>query len=360
MLKALGLCLGMLLPCAVQATSVVFLNPGYSKEDFWARYSSFMQAAADDLGLQLRIEYGRRQPSRTLDQARRVLEGNDKPDYLVVVNEQYIAPQILRMALGSGVKLFVVNNALTPAQLRSIENQPDTYAPVLGTLTVNDEQAGFQMLHALLKQLPSSDGPIDLVAFSAVKNTPASQLREEGMRRALADFPQVRLRQVVYGNWNRQRAYEQAQVLLQRYPQVRLVWTASDEMAFGAMQAFEEAGRVPGRDVLFSAVNASPHALQARIEGRLSALVGGQFTLGGWALVMLHDDALGVPVDRDGAREHSVPALHLIEPDEARQWLTHLQRDDLGLDLLGLSAMGRPTRYRYPFLEPERHTRSAQ
>lgn len=351
MFKALGLWLGLSLSFAAQATSVVFLNPGYRQEDFWSRYSSFMQAAADDLGMQLRVEYGRSQPALILDQARQALKAPGKPDYLIMVNEQYVAPQILRLAQGSGVKVFIVNNALTPAQMHSVDTQPQTYAPVLGTLTVNDEQAGFEMLHGLLEQLPAEDGPVDLVAFAAVKNTPASQLREEGMRRALADFPQVRLRQVVYGGWSRQRAYEQAQVLVQRYPKLRLVWCANEEMAFGAMRAFEEAGRAPGRDVLFSAVNASPEALQARIDGRLSVLAGGHFTVGGWAMVMLHDDAQGLPVDRDGLREHKVSALHLIDRAEAQQWLQSLRRKDLGLDLRHLSAQGRPADYRYPFLQ---------
>ncbi|NER59183.1 ethanolamine ammonia-lyase, partial [Pseudomonas sp. MAFF212428] len=48
---------------------------------------------------------------------------------------------------------------------------------------------------------------------SGLKHTPAAQLREQGMQRALAEFPGVRLRQLVYGAWSRERAYEQAQQL---------------------------------------------------------------------------------------------------------------------------------------------------
>ena len=206
------------------------------------------------------------------------------------------------------------------------------------------------MLHQMVAQLPRDVGAVDLVAFAGLKTTPASQLREEGMRRALADFPQVRLRQVVYGGWSRQRAYEQAQQLLERYPATRLVWSANDEMAFGAMQAFEAAGRKPGRDVLFSAVNSSPEALRARIDGRLSVLMGGHFTLGGWAMVMLHDDAHGLALNRDGLREHSAPVLQVIDQAKARRWLKLLERDDYGVDFQRYSAEGRPSGYQYPFL----------
>ncbi|MGS7251777.1 ABC transporter substrate-binding protein [Pseudomonas anuradhapurensis] len=352
MLKALcqSLCLILPLAASAQPASVVFLNPGLSTETFWTTYTRFMQAAADELGMTLRVEYSERRADLALSHARAILNGPQRPDYLVLVNEQYVAPEIMRLSRGTGVKLFLVNNGLTASQALSIEAQPDKYAEPLGTLVSNDEEAGFQMLHQMVAQLPRDSGPVDLLAFAGVKTTPASQLRVEGMRRALADYPQVRLRQVVYGGWNRQRAYEQAQQLLERYPDTRLVWSANDEMAFGAMQAFEEAGHRPGHDVLFGTVNGSPEALRARIDGRLSVLLGGHFSLGGWAMVMLHDDALGLTVNRDGLREHRVPVLQVIDQAKAKRWLELLERADYGVDFQHYSAEGRPASYQYPFL----------
>ncbi|HDS1679688.1 TPA: ABC transporter substrate-binding protein [Pseudomonas putida] len=352
MLKALcqSLCLGLPLAASAQAASVVFLNPGQSNETFWTSYSRFMQAAADELGMTLRVEYSERDAALAMSQARAILKGPQRPDYLVLVNEQYVAPEIIRLSQGTGVKLFLVNNGLTANQAMSIRAQPDKYGQVLGTLTANDQQAGFRMLHEMVALLPRDNEPIDLVAFAGVKTTPASQLREEGMRQALADFPQVRLRQVVYGGWNRERAYEQAQQLLQRYPKTRLVWAANDQMALGAMQAFEEAGRKPGRDVMFGAINSSPEALRARIDGRLGVLMGGHTTLGGWAMVLLHDDARGLEINRDGKREHTLPLLQSIDQARARRWLKLLERDDYGVDFQHYSAEGRPPSYQYPFL----------
>lgn len=352
MFKALcqSLCLFLPLSAGAQAASVVFLNPGHANENFWVGYTRFMQAAADDLGMQLRVEYSERRADLVLSQARAILSGPQRPDYLVLVNELYVAPEIIRLSRDSGVQLFLVNNGLTDNQLESVRAQPDKYPPVLGTLTSNDEQAGYQMLREMVAKLPPSDEPIDLLAFAGVKTTPASQRREQGMRRALADHPQVRLRQVVYGGWNRERAFEQAQLLLERYPQAQLVWSANDEMAFGAMQAFEAAGRKPGVDVLFGAVNSSPEALRARIDGRLSVLMGGHFTVGGWAMVMLHDHAQGIAINRDGGGEYSLPVLQSIDQAKARRWLALQEGDDYGLDFHRFSAEGRPADYRYPFL----------
>jgi ABC-type sugar transport system substrate-binding protein len=63
MVKVLFACVWLLGPafCGVaQAASVVFLNPGMSTETFWVSYAQFMQAAAKDLGLDLRVRYGER------------------------------------------------------------------------------------------------------------------------------------------------------------------------------------------------------------------------------------------------------------------------------------------------------------
>lgn len=332
--------------CA-RAESVLFLNPGSTQEAFWVSYSQFMQAAARDLGIDLRILYAQRQPELTLAQARLALQGPERPDYLVFVNEQYVAPQILRMANGSGVKLFIVNSGLTSNQQALVTEGADR----IGSLVPNDEEGGYLMMKELIRLHPpvAPGESIDLLAFSGLKITPSAQLREKGMQRALAENPQVRLRQLVYGGWTQQRAYEQAKQLLVRYPNVSLVWAANDEMAFGAMRAASEAGKVPGKDLLFSAVNTSPEALQAVVDGRLSALLGGHFTLGGWALVELHDHAQGVDLNQYGGRDRQIPLLQLIDRDHARRILAMGASPDYGVQFRKLSAKGRPVSYRYPF-----------
>ncbi|PNB74377.1 LacI family transcriptional regulator [Pseudomonas sp. GW456-E7] len=346
-LLTLGMVVG---PCA-QAASVLFLNPGTPTEAFWASYSQFMQAAATDLGMDLRIQYSDRVSENTIRQAREALQGDHRPDYLVFVNEQYIAPEVLRLAKGSGVKLFMVNNALTADQMKLIGARPDKYPDLLGSLVPNDEEGGYLMLKELIRQHgPVAPGQtIELLAFSGLKVTPSAQYREKGLRRALAEHPEVRLRQLVYGGWTRQRAYEQARLLFKRYPQTSLVWAANDEMAFGVMQAYVEAGGEPGKGVLFGAINNSPEALQALLDRRLSVLLGGHFSLGGWALVQLHDYDEGVDISQYGGRDRQIPLLQLIDRAQARRLLAIGATQDFGVDFHKLSAKGRPASWRYPF-----------
>ncbi|WP_438869473.1 ABC transporter substrate-binding protein [Pseudomonas sp. L1(2025)] len=348
MLKVLIACvwlLGFAYGAGAHATSVVFLNPGTSTETFWVSYAQFMQAAAKDLGLDLRVRYSERNAANTLAQAREALQGSERPDYLVLVNEQYVAPQILRMAQGSGVKLLMVNNALTADQVQLLDTHKD--ARWIASLVADDEQAGYLMLTDLLRQHgPIAPGDsLDLLAFSGAKNTPAAQLREQGLRRALAEHPEVRLRQLVYGQWSRRRAFEQASQLFKRYPQTALVWSANDEMALGAMQALQDRGHMPGKDVLFSAVNSSPDILKARLDGRLNTLVAGHFTLGGWAMVLISDDARGVDIGAYGGRDRQQALFQLIDAAQAQRLLA----PPPPVDFRALSAVGKPGSYQYPF-----------
>ncbi|VVM35685.1 hypothetical protein PS619_00012 [Pseudomonas fluorescens] len=338
---------GALFQTGARAESVLFLNPGSTQEAFWVSYSQFMQAAAQDLGIDLQILYSQRQPELTLAQARLALQGPNRPEYLIFVNEQYVAPQILRLAQNSGVKLFMVNAALTADQQAMVGERDDR----IGSLVPNDEEGGYLMMKELIRLHPSTPGtePIEVLAFSGLKVTPSAQLRERGMQRALAEHPQTRLRQLVYSGWTQERAYEQAKQLFARYPKVSLVWSANDEMVFGAMRAYAETGKVPGKDALFSAVNTSPAALQALVDGRLSALVGGHFTLGGWALVELHDVEQGVELDRYGGRDRQIPLLQLIDKRHARQMLAMGKSPNYGVNFRKLSAKGQPASYRYPF-----------
>lgn len=334
----------------VRAASVVFLNPGHADEIFWRDYSRFMQAAADSLGMQLTVLYSERDRHLMIDQARRLLDGH-RPDYLLFVNEEYAAPEILRLFKSSGVRLFLLHNSLTPNQQALLGKPRERYPNWIGSMIANDREAGFLMADRLIREYQAryGDGPVDMLAFLGLRNTPVSQSREAGLQEALARHPQVRLRQMAQGDWGMQRAYEQAQQLLVRYPQTRLIWSANDQMAFGAMRAVEEAGGKPGETVLFSALNNSSDVLQARIDGRVSALAAGHFTLGGWAMVLLHDYDAGLDFAERGGVDREERLFQMFDAKQARQLQRHIASRGYDLDFNQFSAVRHPGMRSYRF-----------
>jgi len=333
------------------ATSVVFLSPGSASETYWASYSGFMQAAAKELGMSLQVRYSNRDSQAMVAQAREALFGVDRPEYLMFVNETFAGPEILRLSRHSTVKLFAVSNSLTPDQIKMLGNLHDNFPHWIGSLTGNDEEGGYLMASELIRlNGPVAPGQtIDMLAFSGASFTPAAQRREAGLERALAEHPEVRLRQMVHGGWERERAAEQARLLFNRYPETRLVWSANDEMAFGAMAALRETGRIPGKDVLFSALNSSNEALHALLDGSLSVLTGGQFTLGGWAMVVLHDYDATRPELRKDIGPRQARMLQMIDSREAQRLLSAGQEPGYGVKFRDYSLTGKPASSDYHF-----------
>jgi ABC-type sugar transport system substrate-binding protein len=334
------------------ATTVVFLNPGSAPDPYWSSYSRFMQAAADKLGFSLRVRYTDRDTRTLLNFAREALRGEQRPDYLVFSNELNVAPEILRLSVGSGVKLMAVNNTFTANQLEILGNVSERYPDFLGSLIGNDEEGGYltaSRLIALHPPVPPGQ-TIEMLAFSGTNGTPVSLLREQGLYRALAEHPQVRLRQIVLGGWRRDRAEEQALMLLKRYPDVSLIWAANDLMAFGAMDAVRASGKQPGTDVLFGAINDSTAALQAQLEGRLNVVVGGHFTLGGWALVLLHDYDQTTPSARRPIGDQRVRSLQIKERRDVMNYMSANVRDDYGIDVRQYTEGRSPQGSASPFL----------
>ncbi|MBT9504151.1 MAG: ABC transporter substrate-binding protein, partial [Burkholderiaceae bacterium] len=218
----------------------------------------------------------------------------------------------------------------------------------------NAEEAGYLTAKALIAQglrakLLGADGLLHLLAIAGDKSTPVSVLRNQGMQRAVAEQAgKVRLEQIVYADWRRDKAAEQAGWLLARYPQARLLWAGSDQMAFGAMEAAQQIGREPGRDMLFSAINTSPEAMQARIAGRLCSLAGGHFMAGAWALVMLYDHHHGRDFADEGL-ELDRPMFTLFDRATAERYLQRFGDGIGGIDFRPFSKVLNPRLKRYDF-----------
>ncbi|WP_424991249.1 ABC transporter substrate-binding protein [Fluviibacterium sp. S390] len=75
------------------------------------------------------------------------------------------------------------------------------------------------------------------------------------------------------GDFARDMGRQVMETLLQAHPDVNIVYAHNDEMAIGAIQALELAGRKPGEDVLVVSIDGTRDALQAIIDGKMGVTV---------------------------------------------------------------------------------------
>jgi ABC-type sugar transport system substrate-binding protein len=95
-------------------------------------------------------------------------------------------------------------------------------------------------------------------------------------------------------NWSYDEAYRQTENWLNRGGCVDAIWAANDDIALGAIDALEKAGRKPGRDVFVGGLNWSANGLYKVAEGQMTMTHGGHFFAGAWSIVLLHDYIQGI------------------------------------------------------------------
>lgn len=271
--------------------NVVFLSPDDSR--FWQLVAGFMEVVAEDLEVDLEVQYDRESHRFSyLRMAKDVLSREEKPDYLLFMCKEHVTESMLRLTDGTGVKSFTFNTDVPDAARASI-GMPRTVLPSwLGHLSPDNIAAGRVLVTLLGKQAEqlglASQSTLPMVALSGTLDSSAAKDRNRGLL-AAAVQQRSELLQLVYANWSRELAREKTEVLLERYPNTVSIWSASDGMALGAIEAARNAGRDPGKDLLVGGIDWEPEALEKIRQGELLVSLGRHFMGGGLALLLLHD-----------------------------------------------------------------------
>jgi ABC-type sugar transport system substrate-binding protein len=310
------------------ATSVVFINPGKSDEPFWRSVTRFMEPAANQLDIQLEVLYADRNHVKMVQLMQQVAQRDKKPDFVIIVNEKASGGAMLKLAEQAKIPTLIAFSTFEGDMARDYGVPRQQYHYWLGSITPNAYQAGRETAAELLRQASrTTDGKLHVAMIAGDRVTPTGVERARGAASVFAETPQVVFEQTVYGDWERARAYEQAGGLMVRYPKLNVIWCASDLMAFGAIDVAEAVGRKPGKDIFISAFNNSPDVLKERINGRISALAGGHFTAGAWALVMLYDYAHGSDF-ADQGMQLQLPLFVLFDGELSARFLQRYGAED--------------------------------
>lgn len=258
-----------------------FINPGLADESFWQDVDLFMTEVARQYELPLQILHANRDHVKMIHLAEQLASQAHKPEYLLLVNEKGVAGKMLEALTGSGIRVMMLLNDLSPEEKRQLLLSDYWKTHWLGSLIPDNYFIGFETAQALAlrgKQTFPGVAALSVALISGDKVTQASVERESGAINFLSSDPAIKITQTVYGQWQESRAEEQMSILLQRYPDLKLVWTANDHMAFGAMRAARARGKTPGKDILFATHNTSEKVLQALADDEVGVLGGGAFS----------------------------------------------------------------------------------
>lgn len=274
--------------------SVFFLNPGAKEDFFFQRMSTFMEAAAKNLQIDLKIAYCNRNHLKIYREAKKVIDGEELPDYMILINEKNAVSKVLPMANNKGIKTLIINEGFFDTS-EDMGEPRAKFENWLGELLPDDYHAGYMLSRSLIQQALANrkeeekDKPLEVVAITGTHKTESAMFRVQGMKNAIAAFPNVKLRQVVHAYWERERAKNITFSLLKRYPNAKVIWAASDGMALGVTDALAVLGKTAGKEIHTGGIDWASFAFDKVKEGTFTATVGGHFMDGAWGLIMLYD-----------------------------------------------------------------------
>ena len=98
--------------------------------------------------------------------------------------------------------------------------------------------------------------------------------REKGFRETIAKYPNMKIIKSQTGDFTRSKGKEVMEAFLKAEGKnINAVYAHNDDMALGAIQAIEEAGMKPGKDIILVSIDGVKDAFVAMTQGKLNCSV---------------------------------------------------------------------------------------
>ena len=268
----------------------VLLNPN-SDHSFWRLFEETMKAACQDLGCSVESYHADRDQFKMIDQVHEIGRRVKKPDAVFFQSLKKNGPAVLEALEKYEITGFLINAGLDTEQAKTYGGPRERYEYWVGQMVPDDYNAGKTIAKALYRKAVDrgyyNNGKIQFLGILGTLSDSASIERERGLRDFINLKPDAELLQTVEGKWSAETSEKIMQKLMVRYPDVKLVWAASDSMANGVIKACEASKREC--DILTVGVDWERQALENIKRNKLLGSAGGHYMEAGWATVLMFD-----------------------------------------------------------------------
>lgn len=151
-------------------------------------------------------------------------------------------------------------------------DSPDTtlYKTFLGSdFILEGKKAG----EWLTKEFGSATGQVNIVELQGTTGSAPANDRKKGFADAIAADPKYKIVASQTGDFTRAKGKEVMEAFLKSQSKIDVLYAHNDDMALGAIEAIEGAGKKPGQDIKIVSVDGVRDALQALSDGKINYVV---------------------------------------------------------------------------------------
>ncbi len=156
-------------------------------------------------------------------------------------------------------------------------SDPALYASFVGSDFVEEGRRAGEWLAT------HTDGKATIVELVGTPGAAPAIDRKKGFEEAIAKYPGMKIVKSQSGDFTRAKGKEVMEAFL-KSPDAKgitAVFAHNDDMALGAIQAMEEAGVQPGKDILIVSIDGVKAAFEAIVAGKLNCTVECNPLIGG-------------------------------------------------------------------------------
>lgn len=314
---------------APKVTLLVPDPPGVSP--FWTQVIEIMKAAAEDLKIDLRFAYSRSNSYSLKKDGLAALNSPDKPEYFLSGYWNASTQHHLERAEQLGVRTFIFNSGVAPEERDAVGQPREKYKHWIGQMTPDELQAGYVLADILIDKAKMAGkidtGKVHVVGLGGWGNkNEIEEDRYNGLKNRINEQNDAVLDEFVLTGWVQATAYSELLDILKQSPKTGVIWSASDVMALGAIEAVKDVGKVPGNDVFIGGIDWSRDGIDAVVSGKMVTTLGTHFLEGAKALLLVHDYHYGL----DFAQKPGVVMRTQLKPvtasnaEEYREKLSNL------------------------------------
>ena len=288
---AMGLALAG--PASAQKKLVVGFSQIGSESGWRAAETKVSKIEAEKRGIDLRISDAQQKQENQIKAIRSFIAQG--------VDAIFLAPVV---ATGWDSVLKEAKDAKIPVVLldRTVDTKDDTlYLTAVTSDTVHEGRVAGEWL---VKQ---TGGKCNVVELQGTVGSSPAINRKKGFDEAIAKAPDVKIVRTQSGDFTRAKGKEVMEAFLKAEgKKINVLYAHNDDMAIGAIQAIEEAGLKPAKDIVIISIDAVKGAFEAMMQGKLNVSVECSPLLGPQLMQAVKDVVAGKPVPKRIVTEEGI------------------------------------------------------
>jgi ABC-type sugar transport system substrate-binding protein len=178
---------------------------------------------------------------------------------------------------------------------RAVSADPSLYIGFIGSDFIEEGRKAGRIVADHFKDATAD---VNIVELEGTVGAAPANDRKKGFEEVIAANPRLKITRSQSGDFTRSKGKEVMEAFLKSSGKIDVLFAHNDDMAIGAIQAIEEAGLRPGKDIYIVSIDAVKGAFQAMIAGKLNATIECNPLLGPQLMTSATEVVAGRPIPK--------------------------------------------------------------